>query len=357
MKFTVQTQLFSRVSFLDKLLFTKHLALMIKSGITIVEAITILEDQTKSSAFKELLLKILADIQNGKSFAKSLEKHPSVFNVFYVSLINIGEESGTLDENLVYLAKQLAKEYAFRKEIRGAMMYPLIVLSAAAIIGMGISLFVLPQLINLFTGFDVQLPLATRILLWFAQTMRDYGIIIVLGILGFIIFLRFFVNTKVVKPFWHWTLLSFPIFGQMVQNVELSMLTRSLGIMIKSGLPIGTSLEIEANMSSNIIFNNYSKRMLSGITRGHSLSQELASHYYTKIPGIVVKMIAVGEETGKLDETLLYLADFFEEEVEDTAKNISTLLEPVMLLGIGLVVAFIAFAIISPIYQLTGSIK
>jgi len=357
MKLSTQIQLFSRVSFLDKLLFTKHLSIMIKSGITIVEALTILKDQTKSDAFKKILSAILGDIQNGKSLAKSLAKHPNVFNTFYISLIDVGEQSGTLDENLIYLANQLAKDYSFKKKVRGAMMYPMIVLAAAGIIGMGISIFVLPQLINLFTGFDVTLPLTTQILLSFAQIMQDFGIIIVFGIVGLIFLFRFLITTKAVKPLWHGLLLSFPIFGKIVQNTELSTMTRSLGIMIKSGLPITKALEIEANMSPNIVFNQYSKRMLSGITRGHSLSQELESHYYKKIPLIAVKMIAVGEETGKLDETLLYLADFFEEEVDDATKNMSTMLEPIMLLGIGLVVAFVALAVISPIYQLTGSIK
>jgi len=330
---------------------------MIKSGITIVEALTILKDQTKSDVFKKVLIGVLGDIQNGKSLAKSLAKHPKVFNTFYISLIDVGEQSGTLDENLIYLANQLAKDYAFQKKVRGAMMYPMIVLSAAGIIGMSISLFVLPQLINLFSGFDVELPLTTRLLLSFAQIMRDFGIIIVFCIVGLILLFRFLVTTKVVKPLWHRLLLSFPIFGIIMQNTELSTFTRSLGIMIKSGLPITKALEIETSMSSNTVFNQYSKRMLSGITRGHALSQELASPNYSKIPQIAVKMIAVGEETGKLDETLLYLADFFEEEVNDATKNMSTILEPIMLLGIGLIVAFVALAVISPIYQLTGSIK
>jgi len=357
MKASAQIQLFSKITFVDRLLFTKHLSVMIKSGITIVEALQILTDQTKSYAFKKTLSEVLADIQNGKTLAKSLAKHPKVFDTFYVSLVDIGEQTGTLDDNLIYLAAQLSKEYSFKQKVRGALMYPVIVLSAAGIIGSGISLFVLPQLIDLFKGFDVKLPLTTQLLLGLAGIMRDYGIIIVGSGIGLIILFRFAITTRAIKPFWNSFLLNLPIVGKIIQNSELSMLTRSLGIMIRSGLPITTALEIESNISANEVFRGYSKKMLSAITSGRSLSQELLSNHYAKIPLIAAKMISVGEKTGKMDETLIYLGDFFEGEVDDATKNLSTIIEPIMLLFIGIIVAFIAFAIISPIYQLTGSIN
>src|SRR6266567_1954384 len=161
-----QIQLFSRVTFVDKLLFTKHLSVMIKSGITIVEALDILASQTKSNAFRNVIVAVGDDIKNGKTLAKSLAKHPKVFDTFYVSLIEVGESSGTLEETLIYLATQLGKEYAFRKKVRGALLYPTIVFTAAMVVGISISLFVLPKLIDLFQGLDVKLPLTTQALLF-----------------------------------------------------------------------------------------------------------------------------------------------------------------------------------------------
>lgn len=356
MKGSAQIQLFSRVTFLDKLLFTKHLSVMLKSGITILEALQILQDQIKSSSFKTIITTVISDIENGKSLSKSLAKHPKVFDTFYVSLVDVGEVSGTLDETLTYLANQLAKNYAFRQKVRGALMYPTIVLVSAGIVGMGISLFVLPQLIDLFKGFDVKLPITTQILLFAAVVMKNYGIEIIAAIVAGIFLFRLSIGTKAIKPVWHRLLLGLPIVGKIVQNAQLSEMTRSLGVMIRSGLPITTALEIETNTSSNMIFKGYARDLLAAVSKGHSLSQELDTNRYAKIPVIAIKMIAVGEKTGKLDEMLLYLGDFFEGEVDDATKNLPTVLEPIMLLIIGLIVAFIALAIISPIYQLTGSI-
>ncbi|MBI4084639.1 MAG: type II secretion system F family protein [Candidatus Levybacteria bacterium] len=357
MNISAQISFFSRVSFLDKLLFTKHLAIMIRSGITIVEAVTILSQQAKSDKFEKILTTIAADLQNGNALANALRKHPNVFDAFYVSMIEIGETSGALEENLSYLSDQLAKAYAFHKKVKGVLMYPILVLTAAGVIGMSIGLFVLPKLIDLFSDFDAKLPLSTRILLNVSVLMRDHGTIIVIAFVAFVIIFRYFVSLPFVKPAWQRFLFFFPVVGNILRNIELASFTRSLGVMLKSGLPITSALEIETRMTTNVVFKGYMKRMLEELIKGKSLSIELSTNNYPLIPLIATKMIAVGEKTGKLNETLLYLGQFFEDEVDDATKNLSTLLEPVLLLVIGVVVAFVAFAVISPIYELTGSIK
>lgn len=357
MKFSAQIQLFSRVTFIDKLLFTKHLSIMLKSGITIVEALDILATQAKATAFKKVLETIVSDIKNGKSLAEALSRHPKVFNSFYTNLIKIGETSGTLDQTLVYLSQQLAKEYTFRKKIQGALLYPTIVFVAAAIVGIGISLFVLPQLIELFEGFDAKLPLTTQILLFIAAIMRDYGIVVIIGLIFLLLGLRVLITFPAVKPTWHKLLLSLPIFGKILQDGELTNFCRNLGIMLKSGLTITAALDVQATITTNLVFKKYFINILAAIDKGKSLSTEIESGQYPKIPLIVTKMIAVGEKTGKLEETLIYLGDFFEDEVDDATRNISTIIEPVMLLIIGGIVAFVALAIISPIYELTSSVK
>ena len=249
----------------------------IKSGITVDESLSILSAQTKAGAFKNIIDEVYADIQNGKSLAKALGMHPKVFNTFYVSLVDVGEESGALDINLIYLASQLSKEYEFKKKVKGALMYPVIVLIAAFIVGISVSLFVLPKLIDLFKGFDVKLPLTTQLLLGFAAVMRDFGVYIGIGLIILIISLKFFVSTKALKPLWHRTLLAIPIFGKIIANSELANFTRSLGIMIRSGLPLTSALEIEINMSTNAVFHKYTITMLDSLTNGQSLSTELST--------------------------------------------------------------------------------
>lgn len=357
MKLSAQFQLFQHVTFLDKLLFTKHLSILIESGITIVESLDILAEQTASPAFKQVITAVSSDIKNGQTFTSALSRHPEVFDTLYVSLMEVGEKSGTIDTNLAYLASQLSKEYAFRKKIKGALMYPTIVFVAATIVGFSISIFVLPKLIDLFQGFDVALPLTTQILLWFANVMKFFGIFILIAFIGLVFLIRYLISLPSVKPVWENIVLSLPIVGPLIVNAELSLLCRSLGIMLKSGLPITTALEIQAKISSNAVFVTYAESLLSAVTNGKSVSQELEGGGYDKVPIIMTKMIAVGERTGNLDKTFAYLGEFFEEELDDSTKNLTTMIEPIMLLFVGLIVAFVALAIISPIYQLTGSIK
>lgn len=350
-------QIFSGVGFLDKLLFTKHLSIMIKSGITISDAIDSLASQTKSNKFHDILTLVAKDIKNGQTLAHSLQKHKKVFDSLYISLIEVGEESGTLEESLTYLANQLAKEYALHKKIQGALIYPEIVIVAIVLIGIGMSLFVLPKLTDLFASLDVKLPLTTQILLFFANLMKHYGIIITpLLVIGAIL-TRMLILSKPIRPKWDRIVLSFPIFGELMQNQQLSSICRNLGIMLKSGLPIAKSLAIQHAATNNFVFKNYISRLQIAVDKGKQIGEELDTGSYSKFSQIAIKMIAVGEKTGRLDEVFLYLGDFFEEEVDNIAKNLSVVLEPIILLVIGLLVGFVAMAIISPIYELTGSIK
>lgn len=357
MKSKRDVQILSNISFLDKLLFTKHLAVMLKSGINIAEALESIAISTKSNKFHEVLMQVTLDIRNGQSLTNALKKHPKVFSNFFVSLISVGEESGTLDENLSYLSQQLSKEYTLSKKIQGALLYPTIVVVAVILVGIGMSLFVLPQLTTLFTSLDVSLPITTRILLYFSDLMKNHGVIITLSFIALAIIFRALIHLPLFKPKWDRIILSLPIFGDLIQNQHLSSICRNLGIMLKSGLPITKALAIQHDSTENYTFRDYIRRLEKAVDRGKDMGTELQEGSYSKFSEVAVKMIAVGEKTGKLDEIFLYLGDFFEEEVDNTAKNLSVLLEPIVLLLIGLFVGFVALAIISPIYELTGSIR
>lgn len=356
MNFSAQINIFNKVRFLDVLFLTKHLTVMLRSGIPIGEAITIIKEQNKNPALNTLLSAILTDINNGQSLEEALAKHPKVFDQFYLNLIHIGEESGNLEKNLEYLSIQLRKNYDFRKKVQGALLYPEIILTTAIIAGGTISLFVLPKLVDLFSSLDVTLPLSTKILLFIADTMKRYGYFIIGGVLLFLILFRFLISLPKIKFFWHKFLLSLPVVGTFFQNIEVATLCRNMSIMLKSGLPITTALLSQYRATTNLVFKSYLKRLAEEMEKGKPISEKLASKEFPYIPALVAKMVSVGEKTGKLDESFAYLGDFYSDEVDEYSKTLPTVIEPVVLIFLGGVVAFVALAIISPIYQLTSGI-
>jgi type IV pilus assembly protein PilC len=328
---------------------------MVKAGITLTEAFESLADQTKSNEFKNVLNEVFENLKNGQSLAKSLEKHPEVFDQLYINLVKIGEESGTLEESLEFLSKQLAKDYNLQQKIKGALLYPGLIFFATTIMGAFISFFILPQLVDFFTAFNVELPMTTKILLFFANLMKNYGILIFSGI-GTIIFIGYLaIKMPKIKYIWQKILLHLPLFGQMISYGLLARFSRNLGIILKSGISITTALDVTANSLDNLVFKEAINIAQDAVTKGKPLAEVIST--LSIFPSLVSKMISVGEKTGKLDESLLYLADFYEEEIDNVSKNLTTILEPILLIVIGLVVGFVALAIISPIYELTGSIK
>lgn len=338
-------------------MFTKHFEVMVKSGIPLADAVATLKDQTKNNAFKKVLEGVLADVNNGQTLNKAFSLYPKVFDSLYLSLIEIGEKSGKLEENLAYLSEHMTKSYEFKKKVQGAMIYPALVLISTFVIGLVLSFFVLPKLVDLFSSLDVTLPLSTKILLFAANSMKNYGLFIGIGIAIVAAFLTYLLRLSNIRPKWHAFLLSIPVFGTLMQNIELSSICRNLGVMLKSGLPITTTLEAEHKATDNLVYKEYLAQVLKSVDKGKSIEDTLSVKDYKFIPQFMVKMIGVGEKTGKLEDTFVYLGDFFEEEVDNTTKNLANIIEPILLIIIGMVVAFVALAIISPIYQLTGSVR
>jgi len=349
--------MFDRISFVDKLLFTKHLSTMLKAGIPIAESIDTLAKQTRSRAMGKVLTQILADVQNGQSLGSALKKFPRVFDELYVSLISVGEESGKLDENFEYLVKQLGKDNALRGKIQGALMYPGLVLTATVVMGTFISLFILPQLVDFFGAFQMELPLPTKILLAIANYMKSYGILTIVGIIGCAFLLSLFVATPFGKPIWHRFLLRIPLVGEMITYGQLARFSRNLGVLLGSGVPLTRSLEVTGQSLSSIPFSNAVLVLSKNLTKGKTIGETMEKEDLQLFPLLVSRMVQVGEKSGKLEDVLLYLGDFYEEEIDTISKNLSTILEPVLLITIGLVVGFVAVAIIGPIYDLTGSIS
>lgn len=349
--------MFDHITFEDKLLFTKHLATMLKAGIPIAETLDVLLKQTKSHAMQNVLTKLLGDIQNGQSLGAALKKFPRVFDELYVSLITVGEESGKLEENCAYLSEQLTKDHVLRGKIKQALMYPIFVLVATVVMGGFISIFVLPQLVDFFASFQTDLPIPTKILLGIATYMKSYGILTIAGVIGFGFVWSLFVRTAVGKPVWDGILLRLPIVGDMTTYGQLARFCRNLGALLQSGVPVTRSLEVTGQSLSNIPFHTAVLVLSKSLSKGQTIGETMDEKKLLLFPTLVSRMIKVGEKSGKLEDMLLYLGDYYEEEIDSLSKNLSTILEPVLLIFIGLVVGFTAVAIISPIYSLTGSIS
>ena len=342
------------VPFLDKVLFTKHLSVMVKAGLPLDESLRILREQASSPAMKSVIRTLIKVIESGSPLSDGLRLFPKVFSDLYVNVIRAGERSGNLQKNLEDLSVQLAKSYELRSKVRSAMAYPVLVLISAVIIGLSLAFFVLPKILRLFKTFKVQLPLTTRVLIWFAELFDNHALLIALIVLVLAIFLPWLARRKSVRPLLHKFMIKIPVFGRISVNNNLALFCRTLGTSLTSGLPIIQAIDVTSKTFENLAYRRSLAGMSAQLQQGRSLSSTLAVN--TLYPPIVYRMIAVGERTGKLDEVLMFLAEFYESEVDVTTKNLSTIIEPLLLIVIGLIVGGLALAIISPIYQITGSI-
>lgn len=344
-----------KLSDLEVLVFTKHLAVMIKAGIPLVEALENLTNDAKGNS-KKIIAAVSNKVGAGESLVKSLSYASPSFDAVYLAMIGVGEESGTLDTTLQYLAEQLNKVHALRRKIKGALLYPSLVLGLMFVIAMSLSLFVLPKLTDFFAAFETELPLSTKILLWFANLMKNYGLLIVGGMIAIVFLLGMIMNLRWVKPWWHKVLLRLPYIGHMNSISSVTEVMRNLGILLSSGVPIVKAWDIIINATSNEFIKGQLTTVREEVITGSMIGETMRKKNIWTIPFIAQRMLSVGERTGKIDEMAIYLADYYEEELDAASKNLSTVLEPILLVIVGLMVAFLALAIISPIYQITGSI-
>lgn len=342
------------VAYVDKVAFAKHMALMVKAGLPIDEAVRVLADQS-TGRFRKTLTGVLSFVESGRQLSEGLARFPRIFSEFFVATVRAGESSGTLERSLEDLAVQMTKSYELQRKIRGAMTYPVMVLVAAAGIGMGLAVFVLPKMVGLFDSATVKLPLSTRILLEFSKFMASYGALAGVAFMAAVLVLSKLLRSKVVLPFSDALLLKTPVFGKLARNYNLATFSRTMGTMLKSGIPIGEALGITSDTIRNVSYKRALERVRQGTETGRSVSVIL-EEFPDLFPTTATRMLAVGERSGKFEETFAYLAEFYEDEVEHAAANLSVILEPVLLIFIGLVVAYVAIAVIAPIYGFVGNI-
>jgi len=343
-----------KVSLKDKIIFTKQLAIMVKGGLPLVDALSALKDQTENQEFSKAISAIIEDVRGGQSLSKALAKHPKIFSDLYVAVTYSGERSGKVDEVLNRLAEQLQKDYDLVSSVRTAMTYPIVIVSALIGVMVLMLVFVVPKMKSIFSDMGVALPLPTRILLGMSNFIITYWYIVVVIIIGLFLLIRFWSRTPSGGLALDKMKIKVPIFGDLVRKIYLARFTRTTATLISSGLPMLEIIETDKIIVNNKFYRPVFDQIYKDVEGGVPLSLAMKKHKV--FPVMIGQMISVGEKSGKIDEILLQLADFYDKEVEAMTSNMASLIEPILIIVIGAGVGAAIIAIIMPIYSLVNVI-
>jgi len=354
-KFEIKLPSFG-VSLTEKMFFTRNLQVMISAGLPLPKALGILSLQSKSKKLKAALLKIREEIVKGESFSNALSNYPNIFSELFQNMTRVGEEAGNLEEVLKILAQHLEKENELRSKIKGAMIYPLVIICAMVGIGILMLVTVVPQLAQTFSEFEVELPLTTRIVIGLGNFLAQKWYVVFV----FLIFLVFcfwqFLKTKAGKRMIDSFSLKLPVISPIIKNTNSAYTVRTLSSLIAAGVALPRALEITARTLGNNYYKNALGEAAEKVRKGEKLSDALRI-YEDIYPLTVIQMVSVGEETGETSNVLTKLADFFEEEVSNSTKNLASVIEPVIMIIIGAAVGFFAISMIQPMYSILGAIQ
>lgn len=353
--FSISIPFLGLVSLIDKIMFARNLRVMVTAGVSLPRALNILANQTKSRKFQKTLLQVKEEIIQGKSFSETLEKYPNIFSELFCSMLKVGEETGTMEDVLKVLIDQIEREHEIKSKIKGAMVYPAVIILAMIGIGILMLIIVVPKLAAVFSELNVELPLTTRAVIAFGNFLAKFWYLLPLGILVFIVFLRTALKTKTGKIVFSTILLKIPIISPIIKKTNSAHTLRTLSSLIKAGVPIVRSLEIVAGSLGNVYYKKAMQDSAKTVREGGKLAGVL-KRYDNIYPSLVFQMVEVGEETGETSDILRKLAEFYEEEVANTTKNLSAIIEPVLMIIIGAAVGFFAISMIQPIYSMMGTL-
>lgn len=346
------SSLFFRVSLADRILFAKHLSMMSKSGMSLVEGIKIIQHQVKGKGFSTVLSSVVTDLENGQSLSMSLEKFKPAFGDLFINIIRIGEVSGSLFENLEHLAAELKKNQTLHSKIQSAFIYPIIILMATLGISAILIFLVLPKIIPIFTSLGVKLPATTLALIWITAFLNTHYLLIVAGAVAIFIICMLLLQVRTVRYFYQYVVFFVPVAGTISLYFNIALFTRTLAFLLQSGTKIIEALAITTQIIPSLPHQQALEEMAEKMRRGESLYTYLEKHPRL-FPSTLSRMIEVGERTGNLTTNLFYLSEFYEAELDDMVRNLTSILEPLLLLVMGGIVAFVALSIITPIYEVT----
>lgn len=330
--------------------FTRNLSTMMTAGLPLTDSLLILKNQS-SSKMAPVIDDVLSIVEGGGSLSEALSRHQDVFTKVYIALVKAGESAGIMDQVMSRLADNLEKEKEFKSKVQGAMIYPVIILIGMSLVGMVMIIFVIPKMMAMYKEFGSKLPAPTRILIALSDFLTKNMVFLILFIVGGIYFFRIFQKTSVGKKKLDQLKISLPLVGNLQKQVALTEISRALGLLIGSGIQIIEALNIVADASSNSVFEEGMKAAAKQVEKGFPLSTALADN--ENFPPIMAQLLSVGEETGKVDEVLLKISHFFESESDQLIKGLTTAIEPLIMIVLGVGVGFLIVAIILPIYNLT----
>lgn len=349
-------EIFSSVSLSEKIIFTNNLSGMLTAGLSLTRALSVLEKQTKNPALGRVLSGLVEDINRGNTLSDGMKKFPKVFSGLFVSMVHAGEESGALPKSLAEIGINLKKSYDLNKKIKGALMYPSIILCAIFIIGVLMMMFVVPTLVKTFRDLGGDLPASTKFVIWLSDIISHHTILFLSVIAVVVTIVMMFAKLKATQKYFDYFILRIPAVGTLVKEVNTARTARTLSSLLSSGVDMSRSLAITEEVLQNVYYKTLIRESIVSIEKGSALSESFkgAEALY---PVMMGEMIEVGEETGNLSKMLLDIANFYESEVDNKTKDLSTIVEPVLMVFIGGAVGFFAVSMISPMYSVMSNIK
>jgi len=348
--------LMSRVKADELTMMTRNIGSMLKAGLTISRALSVVERQSTNPRLKGVLHRIIERINQGDQFNESLKEFPEVFNDLYIAMVRAGEESGGLAESLQTLAIQMERSNTLMKKIKGAMIYPAIVMIVMVIIGILMMIYVMPQITGVFKGMQMDLPATTNFLIIVSDFMVQYTLLVIGGMIGAVVGFIYFLKTKVGKIATSWLIPKLPIIGKLAKETNSARTARTLSSLLASGVDVLQSIEITQEVLQNVYYKKILHEAALRVEKGTALS-EIFIERKDLYPILVGEMILVGEETGQIAGMLGELAIFYETEVERKTKDLSTIIEPLLMVVIGTSVGFLALALIAPIYSISDGLN
>lgn len=344
------------LSLKEQTFLIKRLSFLITAGIPLIESLHMISEQTISKRQTRVLETVIADVSNGQSLSTSLSKFKKMFGEFAINIISVGESTGILSQNLEYLAEELKKRQTLRRKVIGAFVYPVVVTCATLGITVFLMIYLFPKIMPVFSSLHMKLPLSTRIVIWASNSLQHYGVLIILSLILICISCIIALKKSTTFHFYFDSYLcNIPLIGTMIRHYNLASSTRTMGLLLKGGITLSEALPIVVKTNQNLLYKKEFEELARVVDRGERMSEYLKKHR-TLFPDVVSQITAVGERSGSLSDSLIYLSDLYESEVDDFTKNISNLIEPIMMIIMGVLVGFIAISIITPIYSITQNL-
>jgi type IV pilus assembly protein PilC len=349
-----ELKIFQRISLRDLFIFSRQFSLMLNSNVPIVESLTTIAAQTKNPELKEIISDLAEEVEAGSSLSKALMKYPKVFSQFYVAMIKAGEASGKLSQTLNFLANHLEREYNVRGKIRGAMTYPVLVIVVFFVI-FGIMIFsILPSFENILKEREVEVPFITKVILSFSKILREKFFIIALVLGAIIILIFYYLKTEEGKRFFDKISLKIPFFGEISKQSILSRFAQNLSTLTSAGLTLTEALEIVEEIVGNAEYKNAVSKIKEGVKKGETISS-ITTLYPELFPPLFTQLVLVGEKTGTLSNALSAISNFYQSETEKAIENFLRILEPLLIIILGVLVGGLMLSVLLPLYRIIGT--